>query len=791
MAVELLAPAGSAESLEAALAAGADAVYLGSGRLNARGDKAQFPPEALKDISRQIHAAGAAFYLTLNILLRDDELQEAAALARLARDAGADACIVQDRGLMRLLAREVPDLPVHASTQCTAGTPEAILAYKALNCRRVVLPRELSLPEIKSLTDFAHKEGIEVEVFAHGALCMCVSGQCHMSHFMGGRSANRGDCAQCCRMTYKIERDGEPYRASAAWLSPRDLGAFSILDELVACGIDSLKIEGRLRRADYVGQTTAVYRRALDELRAGLKSSEVLTPERERSLLIAFNRGGSFNQWLWKGGQEGDFLSEKRTGHRGLLLGEVIDIDAPKGIIRLRLDDSLPRNYLPAEKSQISLRLDDGDEGVSAPCGIVRRGRLPGLVELKGFHPKVLRRLRLPLKAWQMNQPSVPEQTGITRSGETLDMRLYEDEAKGFTLAVRAGDRAAAVSAADLPEPPAALDRALPAERCLEQLRKLGGTPYEAGRVTLDALPPWRVKDLNALRRLALEKLAAEKPEPRAPRAFSLPAPEAAKPSPKLPPVIAALPFWRGEEPAEALLKRELLLLLPLSEALRAGAPALRAIHEKMHKDAALGILYPPQLTFELRETYTRELAALSREVPLRALAQGPSGLPRLAEEHGLGGLSYIAFQGSQIWNRETVKALAAEGYTHFLLSPELSAEETVPLLKEIQGAYAWGYGRTEAMFTRFCPIGFSRGYEKCRRCDKGEFDFVDDKGRRFPLRPKPHLTCSFEVWQSEPHEAERALRALLSSSRDLGRAIVLTREQPEEIERIMKALAD
>lgn len=790
MAAELLAPAGSRESLEAALQAGADAVYLGSGRLNARGEKAQFPPEELPEISRLIHEAGARFYLTLNILLSDEELPEALALARLARAAGADACIVQDRGLMSLLARELPEFPVHASTQCTAGTPEALRAYRALGCRRVVLPRELDLDEIARLCACARELGMETEVFVHGALCMSVSGQCHMSHFMGGRSANRGDCAQCCRMNYTIEKDGELFRQNGAWLSPKDISAFLILDKLLAAGVDSLKIEGRLRRADYVGQTTAIFRRALDELGAGLTPGRVLSGRRERDLQIAFNRGGGFNRAYWLNSRDRSFLSPDRTGHAGLLLGEVKEILPQQGIILLRPDRQLAADYVPQPHSQISLRAKAGDEGVSAPCGRIRR-RADGCLELKGFHPKVLRRLHLPLSAWQMNQPKVAEQDQILRPARPLDMRLFRNAQGLFVLELKAAGRELLFAEDQLEPGPELLDRPLSAERCREQLGKLGDSPFTAGRVTVETAPAWRIRDLNALRRQALTAFAA------------LPAPQPAEPAraarPPLSPAgtdfsgrifyrnTAALPFWKGGPWPRCLNKEDWLLLLPLSELLRQGPEKLSAELDRLRPRPALGVLMPPQLAAEQGARIGQELRKFHETLPLAALAQGPSGLPQLARAAGLEKAALLAWQGSQIWNGRTIEALAAEGYDHFLLSPELSGSACRALAEACPEVYRerlllWAYGRTQAMFTRFCPLGYSQGYERCRICDTGAFVLADEKGRRFPLAPRPHLNCSFEVWQSEPLEPDR-----LQPVPGPGQVMVFTCETEAEIERIIE----
>ena len=287
-ATELLAPAGDWEALRAAVANGADAVYFGLSNFNARHRATNFTPEELPEVIDFLHAHNVRGYVTCNTLIFSDELPEIARFVTAIAQAGADAVIVQDLGLSRLIRKLAPDLPIHGSTQMTLTEPRAIEFVRKLGVERVILARELSLADIERV-----KQGtsLPVEVFVHGALCVAYSGQCLTSEALGGRSANRGQCAQACRMPYELIVDGRRRDLGdyAYLLSPQDLAAHDLIGELVRLGVASLKIEGRLKSAQYVAVTTQTYRAALD---AALESKPFAVLARQRlDLEQSFSRG--------------------------------------------------------------------------------------------------------------------------------------------------------------------------------------------------------------------------------------------------------------------------------------------------------------------------------------------------------------------------------------------------------------------------------------------------------------------------------------------------------------------
>ena len=260
---EVLSPVGAPDCLPAAVAGGADAVFLGLRHFNARGRAENFRKADLPAYVRYLHENDIKCYVVMNTLVHDDEFPKALDLAGAAADAGVDAAIIQDLGLWRLLTREVPKLKRHASTQMTIHHPTQIAVLAALGAERVILARELTLAEVTACTVEAKRHGIETEHFVHGALCYAFSGQCLMSNFAGCRSANRGTCAQNCRFDYKKATPGLEAEATTE-ISMKDLALFGRIPELAKAGVSSLKIEGRLKGADYVYTTTRIYRAAVD-----------------------------------------------------------------------------------------------------------------------------------------------------------------------------------------------------------------------------------------------------------------------------------------------------------------------------------------------------------------------------------------------------------------------------------------------------------------------------------------------------------------------------------------------
>ena len=318
---EVLAPAGDRAAMEAAVRAGADAVYFGIQGFNARARATNFDVAELTATMRWLHDHGTRGYVTLNTLVFDEELAAMERAIRACAQAGVDAVIVQDLGVAKLARAIAPNLAVHASTQMTCTDASSVELAKELGATRVILARELSLDDIAKIragTD------VEVEVFVHGALCISYSGQCLTSEAIGGRSANRGACAQACRLPYDLVVDGAVVDTSdrAYLLSPEDLEASASVPELVALGVSSLKIEGRLKGPDYVAATTRLYRKAID---AAMGTGDAPSAEERADALQTFTRGSG--PGFFPGVDHQRLVEGRSCDHRGLPVGKVHGIE--------------------------------------------------------------------------------------------------------------------------------------------------------------------------------------------------------------------------------------------------------------------------------------------------------------------------------------------------------------------------------------------------------------------------------------------------------------------------------
>lgn len=344
--VELLAPAGGMAALHAAVSAGADAVYLGLDAFNARRNADNFTSDTFAEACNYAHLRGVRVYVTLNTAILPSEVGRALECARQAYRSGADAFIVQDIGVAAELVRSLPQARLHISTQMNTHNAAGIKAAAKLGAQRVTLARELSLQEIAHLSSVAAECGIEIETFAHGALCVCYSGQCFMSSMIGGRSANRGLCAQACRLPYELRNQAQRKDLPSPGdhlLSPQDLCAIDLLPELVDAGVVSLKIEGRMKSADYVFAVTSAYRAVLDRVfeartktngdnaenplqsaSAGRAPEMRATSEEHRVLEEAFSRG--FTTAYLTGQRGNDIMSYGRPNNRGVFVGRVVSV---------------------------------------------------------------------------------------------------------------------------------------------------------------------------------------------------------------------------------------------------------------------------------------------------------------------------------------------------------------------------------------------------------------------------------------------------------------------------------
>jgi len=333
---ELLAPAGSFDALKAAVENGADAVYLGGREFNARRGADNFDRKQLLEAFDYAHLKGVNIYVTVNILLSDKELKDAAEFIEFLYVSGVDGIIVQDLGLAHFIKSNFKDVELHASTQMTVHNVESAQTLKKLNFDRIILARELSLKDIAKIKS---ETRLKIETFIHGALCICYSGQCLMSSFIGGRSGNRGQCAQPCRLPYTLVNERKkPVSVKAHLLSPRDLCMIEHIPSLIHAGIDSFKLEGRLKRSEYVAQVTRIYRQAIDKY---LENPEQFSvgPEESKRLLQIFNR--DFTTGYFFGNPGSALMSIESPKNKGIFLGKVVDDYYENHKIKVKLEEKL------------------------------------------------------------------------------------------------------------------------------------------------------------------------------------------------------------------------------------------------------------------------------------------------------------------------------------------------------------------------------------------------------------------------------------------------------------------
>src|SRR2546429_3110610 len=345
---ELLSPAGDWDCAKAAVENGADAIYFGLEKFNARMRASNFTETDLPKLMEFLHRRGVKGYVTFNTLVFADEMAGAEQCLRAIISAGVDAAIVQDIGICRLIRRLSPDFPIHASTQMTITSAGGVEFARELGCNLVVLARECSIKEIEKIRSTGRaSESISgalptldprpssfpLEVFVHGALCVAYSGQCLTSEALGGRSANRGECAQACRMPYDLFADGQqvPLGDRKYLLSPQDLAGLEVLPDLVRAGVVSLKIEGRLKSPEYVANITRIYRKALDDLAQSRSQQSAIA---NYELEMAFSRG-LYSGWL-RGINNQELVHARFGKKRGVYLGEVLQVEHERIIVALQ-----------------------------------------------------------------------------------------------------------------------------------------------------------------------------------------------------------------------------------------------------------------------------------------------------------------------------------------------------------------------------------------------------------------------------------------------------------------------
>jgi len=473
---ELLAPAGDWDCVKAAVENGTDAIYFGLDRFNARMRAQNFTEASLPELMAFLHRRGVKGYVTFNTLVFANEMAAAEQFLRALIAAGVDAAVVQDAGICRLIRMLSPDFPIHASTQMTITSAAGVEFARDLGCSLVVLARECSVRDIEQIA----RGPLPLEVFVHGALCVAYSGQCLTSEALGGRSANRGECAQACRMPYDLICDGQPVPLGDRryLLSPQDLAGLEVLPDLIRARVASLKIEGRLKSPEYVANITRVYRQALDKLSAGTADAAALARESRYDLEMAFSRGLHTG---WFGGVNHQRLVHARFGKkRGVYLGTVRRVEGEKVLAHLEAP-------LKAGDGIVfdAGRPDEKEEGGRVYRVEAARGSDRSLSAL-GFGRDDLDfgRIHIGDRLWKTSDPELDRRLRRSFAGAAphfrrpLSLEVHGRASGPMTVIGR--DELGHVAQVSSSLPLAVADRQpLTTEKLREQLGRLGGTVFQ------------------------------------------------------------------------------------------------------------------------------------------------------------------------------------------------------------------------------------------------------------------------------------------------------------------------
>lgn len=726
--VELLAPVGSMESLFAAVQNGADAVYLGGKLFNARQYAANFDDEDLKRAVEYAHLRDVKVYVTVNILIDDSEMKDTLRFIKYLYDINVDGIIVQDLGLAYLIRNIFPNFDLHASTQMTINNLPGAIFLRNFGFKRVVLARETPLEEIRRIHN---STDIQLEGFIHGALCVCYSGQCLMSSILGGRSGNRGRCAQPCRMAYSLIDYEKGEIVFDEWkdkylISPKDLNTLEYLDQIVDSGIYSLKIEGRMKRPEYVATIVKNYRQALD---CGVSS---LTEENREDVLQIFNRGFTKGLPLKDFGR--NFISYDRPNNRGMAIGKIEKVDNRSIYIRLSKD----------------LEKGDGIEIETA------EGKYKGMVvDFSGNKGELLKidrfdKVLIGSTVYRTSKRKLIEDAISSFEEENIkypiDMEATISIGKPARLTIDFNDKRIEVESDYVVEK--AQKVGLTEERVKEQLLKLNDTLYYVDKISiyLDENAFMPVKEINGLRRKGIEKLneyrlslnsreaiSDEEFNIRLNKYFSLPKKE------KVNVNRVSVKVLRKEQFDQLDLNKLDRIYIGFDEDL------IESILAAKVKGKEVYILTD-------RILYSKDLDLLKVKIEqVKDIIDGVS-------VSNLGTLQYImdSFNidihgdlGLNVFNSFTVEALKQNGIKSITLSSELNTKQISRIVEKNQVEYeAIAYGYLPLMIMKHCPMALVKNCKDDHNCESCKFNsgygLKDRKGINFYMERRHNLTTLY-----------------------------------------------
>lgn len=756
--IELLAPSGSMESLVMAVQNGADAVYLGGTKFSARAYATNFTDKELEEAVDYCHSYGVRVNITLNTLLKDNELEEAVAYAGFLYEIGVDALIVQDTGLIYRLKEFLPDFELHASTQLSIHNGDGALYYTHKGIKRVVLARELSFEEIRHIS---RDLGVETEIFVHGALCISYSGQCLMSSILGGRSGNRGRCAQPCRLPYDLMDEKDESKAKAYLMSPKDITAVDNMDEIMDSGVYSLKIEGRMKRPEYVAATVKYFREEIQ----GKKEKE-----HRENLLKIFNREG-FSDGYFHGRTGRDMMSFNYPKNTGVPVGRVNRDGSLTLTQTLRKGDGLRvgEKGLTVEgiRNKESVR-ESADAGETV--SLLGRSKLPEGTLYKTFDFELMDGLKRSHNGMYDRKISLTASLTFIPGKPAVLKVLFNH--KEYTRESR------------VVETP--LKAPLSLERIEEALKKSGEIPFVIGEITVEEFGPGflPVKELNEMRRLLLEDIVLFVTTSRKKTAPPIPRVEESGIKGEIRDNLRLVSVATKEQLRAALeLGVKDLVLYPFYRGSRyVGFPDIRKLLEE-RPDLNVYIKVSNILRTELHGV-VEKIRRYATYGKISGIITGNAGVIRLigSEFYIIGDYKLNLFNSSAMRFYEKDIQMS-------MISEELNRQELKELKNKDQYLYLV-YGRQELMHSEYCPVGATVGgmsrENPCNEaCMRESYRLKDRIGEEFPVMTD--VFCRSYIMNGKP-------KNLLDSTKDLqsiglkSMRIDLTTETYDEAKEIIEA---
>jgi U32 family peptidase len=759
---ELLAPAGSLDAVRAAVANGANAVYLGAERFNARDEGAQLTLDELAAATRLAHAHSARVYLTLNTLVKPGELDDALSLLGDAIDRGIDAVIVQDVGLIRLIRAVYPSLEIHGSTQMTVHDAAGAAVLRDLGVSRVVLARENTIADVQAIHCAVPELGLET--FIHGALCIAYSGQCFMSGMISERSANRGSCAQSCRKDYVLNDAVTGATLDSGYLiSARDLAAPESLADLARVGVRCLKVEGRKKRPEYVAAVTSAYREFLDRVARG-ETAPVHAGDTQ-PLVQIFSRGFTPGM-LGEGARAGrDYVTRTHPDHRGVMMGTVVSASPTELVIALAgpvgpvaAGDGLAFEPPPGSAgAALGFSVESVRTLGSGRIGVSTRKRVPvGWVVYRTAQAALLERGRESVARTMIPAPSRVR----------LDVRLFGQAGTPLKAIFAAGDETVTVRSETTLRP--AERRALDETQLRSQLGRLGETPFALGSLDLAGLSSGLflpVSDLNHLRQQATEDLASRRnwaeESARAERSAAIATAIDtidARPHRADGYVLSATVYNSEDARAAASAGATEIVFDPFLRNPPPAAARVRALAEE------LGVPFAIRTPTIIRPPERRALEKwLALHLPI------VTGHVGLARELSAQGRRVTLDYASNCFNQHTAAEYFRHGIDRIVLSIELTSEEMAAVSAPWSGSgfAAVIYGRPEGMTIEHCVLSaaFDREPTTCRDLcvqKHPQVSLTDPTGYTFAVATDS--ACRNRLLHSRPIEASEFVPRLWSS---------------------------